>query len=132
MRKIEKLTIQEDGRDKGKTFVLTEMPADQAERWAIRALLALTNAGATIPDGGTEAGMAGMATMGFEALGKLPYESVEPLLDEMFDCVRYEHKPGAPLQKIIAGDGSQIEEVRTRLTLRLALFKLHTGFSTAA
>lgn len=132
MRKTEKLTIQEEGRDKGKTFVLTEMPADQAERWAIRALLALTNSGAVIPDGGTEAGMAGIAAMGFEALGRLPFEAVEPLLDEMFDCVRYEHKHGAPLQKIIPGDGSQIEEVRTRLNLRVALFRLHTGFSTAA
>ncbi|MCI0152403.1 DUF3990 domain-containing protein [Paraburkholderia sediminicola] len=30
-----------DGRDHGKVFQLTEMPSDQAEKWAIRVLLAL-------------------------------------------------------------------------------------------
>ena len=37
-------------RDNGKTFRVTEMSADRAERWAIRCLLALANAGAKVPD----------------------------------------------------------------------------------
>ena len=45
------------GRDAGKSFTLTEMPADQAERWAIRALLALAGAGVDRPDGAADAGV---------------------------------------------------------------------------
>jgi hypothetical protein len=125
-RRTDTVTIDTPGRDLGKVFVITEMAAEQAESWAIKALLALTNAGATVPDSAT--GMAGLASAGLQALGKLPYESVKPLLDEMFTCVKYQHKPGHPLQDIESGPASQIEEVATRLELRKRIFKLHTGF----
>ena len=124
-RKTATVVITAEGRDKGKTFLLTEMPAAQAEAWAIRALLALTNAGAEVPD--SETGMAGLATAGLMALGKLPYEAVKPLLDEMFLCVQYQHKPGHPPQPA----DENIEEVATRLQLRKEIFALHTGFSKA-
>lgn len=112
------------GRDHGKVFILTEMAAAQAERWAIRALLALTNAGASVPD--TQTGMAGLAVAGMEALGKLSYSAAAPLLDEMFTCVKYQHKPGQPP---VDPDDENIEEVATRFTLRKAIFTLHTDFS---
>jgi hypothetical protein len=128
MRKKQTLTITDEGRDKGKVFVLTEMPADQAERWAIRALLALMNAGIELPDGAADAGMAGIAAAGYKALGNLKFEVLEPLLDDMWGCVQYQHKPNQPLQSLMAGESSQIEEVSTRLQLRMAAFKLHTNF----
>ena len=86
MRKVEALTISRPGRDIGKTFVLTEMPADQGERWAIRALLAFASAGGELPQGVTpQSGMAGLAEIGiFSVLGRIPEERVMPLLDEMF------------------------------------------------
>src|SRR5690242_1682736 len=88
-RKIERLTITAEGRDKGKTFILTEMPADQGERWALRALLALTNTGAAIPEEALGAGMAGRAAVGIQALGMLNSIQVQPLLDELWPtCVR--------------------------------------------
>jgi hypothetical protein len=132
-RKVEKLTMPDTaGRDAGKTFVLTEMAADQGERWALRALLALTNTGVELPDGAAESGFAGIAAAGLQALGKLPYEVLDPLLTDMWACVKYEHKPGAPLQSIIEGENSQIEEVATRFELRLAVLKLHMGFFRGA
>lgn len=132
MRKVKPITITDEGRDKGKTFVLTEMPADQGERWALRALLALTNAGVELPDGAENAGMAGLAAAGIRALAKIPFQAAEPLLDEMFQCVQYQHnKKGAPLQEIIPGANSQIEEISTRIALRVAILELHTGFSLA-
>lgn len=115
-------------RDNGKTFVLTEMPAEQAEWWATRAFLALTNAGAHVPEGAKAAGMAGFAMMGIESLYQLRAEVLKPLMDEMFECIKYEHAPGLPLQAIMPGEASQIEEVATRLQLRMALVELHTGF----
>jgi hypothetical protein len=128
MRKTSTLTITDKGRDEGKVFVLQEMSADQAERWAIRALLALTKAGVDLPAGAAEAGMAGIAASGLQALGQLDFATIEPLLTEMWECVRYRHKEKGPLQSIVEGENSQIEEVATRIQLRMAVFRLHTDF----
>lgn len=128
-RKTEYITIEKDGRDHGKTFVLTEMSAFAAERWATKAFFALANAGIEIPDGVTSAGMSGMASMGLEALGKIKYEDAEPLLAEMLECVQIKPSDKAPPREILAGDDGDIEEVATLLTLRMAIFKLHVNFS---
>jgi|SRR5579863_1712687 len=130
-RKTERLTITAEGRDKGKVFVLTEMPADQGERWALRALLALTNTGAAIPEEALSAGMAGLAAVGIQALGMLQAPQVQPLLDELWpSCVRFQppNEKISPVE-VLPGPTSQIEEVSTRLTIYRALLKLHTGFS---
>jgi hypothetical protein len=130
MRKTKRLTITGEGRDKGKTFILTEMPADQGERWALRALLALTNTGAAIPEEALGAGMAGLAAVGVQALGMLDSLQVQPLLDELWpSCVRYA-PPNEKLmpQEIMPGVNSQIEEVKTRVEIYRELLNLHTGF----
>lgn len=128
-RKTQRLTITTEGRDKGKVFLLTEMPADQAEAWAIRALLGLQRAGIEIPDDALAGSAASIAALGLKALFSLPWEDLQPLLDEMFSCVQYVHNPKHPAQEITPGIGSQIEEVATRLMLRVAIFELHLGFS---
>ena len=56
----------QDGRDKGKKFKLTEMGAAQAERWAMRALLAFMNSGAEIPSGLDKLGMSALAEVGIK------------------------------------------------------------------
>lgn len=43
--KTRQITI-ENGRDKGRVFLITEMSAAHADNWAMRALLALANSGA--------------------------------------------------------------------------------------
>jgi hypothetical protein len=116
-------------RDAGKVFVLTEMPADAAERWALRALFAMQTAGIEIPDDAVNAGVAALAAVGLKAITSIPFASAEPLLAEMMACVQYEHAPGQALQRILDGDVSQIEDVKTRLLLRAKVFELHTGFS---
>ena len=50
-RKVSNYTVTKEGRDLGKTFVITEMPASRAEAWATRALLALMAGGVELPDG---------------------------------------------------------------------------------
>jgi len=121
-------------RDNGKVFILTEMPSEQGERWANRVIFAVMNAGVDVPEGVQSMGMAGVAAIGIKALGKVPFEIAEPLLDEMFGCVQYQHDPHNPLllQSIMSGNDSQIEEVMTRWKIRGALFTLHTGFSQGA
>ena len=131
MRKTSTLTIDREGRDKGKTFVLTEMSAADAERWALRAFFALMNTGVEIPADIAESGMAGIASMGLQAIGKLPYEAAEPLLADMWDCVQIMPDPSkkSVVRDLIEQD---IEEVSTRLEIRKAVFDLHTGFFTDA
>lgn len=116
-------------RDNGKTFVITEMSADAAERWALRALFAMQKAGVDVPKDAASAGVAAIAAIGLEAITSIPWNEAEPLLAEMMACVQYEHREGVPLQPIMQGEVSQIEDVRTRLLLRVKVFELHTGFS---
>lgn len=126
-RHVKAIKIEAEGRDKGKEFILTEMDCDQGERWAVRALFALTNTGAAIPDEALAAGMAGLAAVGIQALGMLPAEKVQPLLDELWpSCVQYVHGPKVLPRAPLPGD---IEEIPTRIRIYRELFKLHTGFS---
>lgn len=131
-RKTVTITISKDNRDKDKTFLITEMPAYQAERWATRALLAITNSGAEVPEDFTNAGMAGMATFGLQMLTSIDFDVAAPLLDEMMGCVQINMGNGVIRALMEDGDGADIEEISTRLTLRQAVLELHMGFSFAA
>lgn len=129
-RKTIDVTIADEGRDKGKTFLLTEMPAARAEKWAMRALLLAAQSGAEV-EPNLRAGMAGVAVMGIETLlGGVSFDGVEPLLDEMMTCVQI--KPDRMrsdfVRKLVEDD---IEEVATRVYLRQEVFALHVGFSFA-
>jgi hypothetical protein len=117
----------EDGRDQGKRYQLREMPASQAERWAIRVILAIGKAGIEIPEGLASQGMAGLAAVGLMSLPRIPFTDAEPLLEEMMACVqRIESAITRPLVE------DDIEEVSTRFKLRKAVFELHTGFFGSA
>jgi hypothetical protein len=135
MARRTKLWTSTFDRDNGKTFLLTEMSADKAERWAIRAVLALTNANVEIPEGSLQAGMSGLAAIlihGVRSLAGLKHEAIADLLDEMLTCVQFQPAPNLPPQPLWLGENSQIEEVKTRLWLRLEVLELHLGFSLAA
>lgn len=123
MRKTNQITFSE-GRDKGKTFLLTEMGAVQAEKWAARALLAVAKSGVDLPENLAGAGMAGLAVLTFKALSGVTFAEVEPLLDEMMACVQIVEP--AMTRSVTLDD---IEEVSTILRLRAEVFTLHTGFS---
>lgn len=127
-RKTQTVTIAAEGRDKGKVFVLTEMPASQAERWAARALLALGKSGVEIPDEAANAGMAAIAAAGIRAFASVSFDEAGPLLDEMMLCVQIQPDPAKPdvRRELIEDD---IEEVMTRLLLRSEVVALHVGFS---
>lgn len=129
-RKTKTVTITSSGRDQGKVFFLTEMPATKAEKWAARAFLALAKAGLDVPEEAASAGVAGFAAMGLDAIGKLNWEDAEPLLDEMMGCVQVQPSPGITRPLVESAD--DIEEVMTLLEIRKELLELHLGFSLAA
>jgi hypothetical protein len=130
-RKELTVVIDAEGRDRGRTFFITEMPAAQGESWAIRVFLAMGRAGIDVPEDIAQAGLAGIARMGFKAIFGMSYEDAEPLLAEMMSCVQIIPDPKVPnVRRSLVDD--DIEEVKTRLFLRLKVFELHTGFSMPA
>ena len=134
MRKTKIAVIRAEGRDKGKQFVLTEMDADRAEKWGVRAMIALANAGVDMPIGAASQGMAGVARLlvtGIRALPGLRFAEVEPLMDEMWGCIQVIRDPAHP-NLILPFLQSDTEEISTRLFLRMELLELHVGFSLSA
>ena len=83
MRKEKEVRIEE-GRDAGKVFKITEMPAFQMDRWATRALIALGRA--------KKGGIATLGSMSIDellsALSEVDYQIAEPLLQELIDSGR--------------------------------------------
>lgn len=129
-RRQEQYTI-EGGRDDGKTFLLTEMPADQAEQFAWKAACAAYNGGMGIPYDLLKSGWAGLAHIGPGLLTAIPYDVLKPLLDEMLKCVQIVPEPSKP-SITRPFDYADIEEATTLLSLRAEVFKLHVNFSEAA
>lgn len=143
MRKHAVVTIEAEGRDKGKSFLLIEKSSWDAEKWAMRALLSLSRAGVEVPDDAFQAGMLGLISVGLDAFRRLPFEDAEPLLDEMLTCIHYVPDPsakdqmtGRPISRGLmmptAANDGDIEEVTTILKLRSEALELHLGFSIAA
>jgi hypothetical protein len=124
VRKTAEITIKDDGRDKGKSFLITEMPCAQAEAWACRAFGAMTHGGVEIPSTVFAMGMAGFSVLGLRAFVSAPFEETKPLLDEMFECVQRKEAKG--IRALVEDD---IEEVATRILLRDEVLKLHVNFS---
>ena len=125
-RKIKDLEVTETGRDQGKHFVLTEMSAMKAEKWAAKALLALLKSGVDIPDDAAKSGLVGVASLGMNAFSGLSWEAIEPLMDEMLTCVQYVD-PNTHMPRKILANADDIEEITTMFTIRKELLELHTG-----
>ena len=128
MRKTKLITIDKANRDNGKVYLLTEMAASQAEKWAARVFFAMAKSGIEIPDDTAQMGMAGMLHMGLSALGGIEWSLAEPLLDEMMTCIK---KVEQLVPQGLALVENDIEEVGTRLQLRKELLQLHVDFSFA-
>jgi len=141
-RKTKAVQITAEGRDKGKTFWLTEMGAVPAEKWADRALLAFAKSGRNeMPEDIQAGGAAGLMAIGIRAITTVDFADAEPLMDEMLSCVLFVPDPQKtdqmtkqPITRpvIWEGDAADIEEVGTILKLRSEVIELHLGFSIAA
>ena len=133
-RKTAIITIPtaDGNRDSGKLFLLTEMYAMPAEKWAQRAFFALTNSGFDVPPDLAQSGMAGVALIGLQSLSKVRYEDAEPLLEEMMSCVKIIRNPNNLDLASPLSFETDIEEVSTLMLLRMEVFKLHVNFSMDA
>jgi hypothetical protein len=132
-RKSKIVTIEAEGRDKNKMYLISEMSVTEIEGWAMRVLLALMKSNVELPDGVMDLGAAGLAEMGLKCLGGLQWEVAKPLLDEMLACVKIIPNPrNANVSRDLREDQGDIEELPTLLNLRMEVWKLHTGFLQAA
>lgn len=133
MRRTLSITIQpaaagdRANRDAGKTFVITEVSAVQAEEWALRAMMALGTSGIVVPQEMADAGLIGVALVSYQAFMGAQWEAVAPLWREMLPCISYESNPGV---RMPFNEGL-VEEVSTLLELRRHIVELHTGFTLA-
>ena len=136
MRQKKPITIETEGRDKGKHFLITELSSYEAEQWVWRLIPVLAQAGIEVSDEDLKGGFAGIAAMGAAAVLRMPYAFVKSLLDEMLPCIQYQHhdKHGKalPLAEIQMNENCQIEEVSTWFQLRKAVIDLHINPTQAA
>lgn len=136
MRKVETLKAPAScGRDAGKLYRITEMAAVRAEKWAVRALMLVTNGnGGQIPEHVASLGMEGIFIAGINVIlrSRMDYEELEPLLDEMMTCIEIVRDPRTPEIATALVSDDDIEEVGTRIWLRGEVLRLHTGFSVSA
>lgn len=133
MRKERDVLITAEGRDRGKTFHLREMPASQAEFWSYRVLSLLARSGVDLPANFVQGGVMSLFTVGAQALLYVDVEEAKPLLDEMMRCVE-SVAPDATHPEVTRPviPDVDIEEVSTYIRLRTEIFELMTGFSVAA
>lgn len=108
------------GRDKGKTFRITELSAVSAHDWATRVLFAMFNAGIELDEDMLGRGMAALASLALTTIGKIPVGLGKPLMDELLTSVEIVF-PNAT-RKLIDDD---FEEVATIFQLQRAVFMLH-------
>ena len=119
--------IETEGRDKGKKYLLTEMPALKAERWARHAAAAMNRSDLDAKDVIKELGMLGFYLVGFQALAGGDIDKVDVLMDEMLQQIKIVEEA---VTRPLGGDGD-IEEVATLIKLRKELLELHMNFTFA-
>lgn len=120
------VTIHE-GRDAGKVFRITEIPAKKAENWILRAVFGLGRAGVEIPPEILTLGAAPIAFAIATQVNKLPSRLGVRLADELMQSVlRVEDTIDRSLVDL------DIEDLSTRLRLKKEVLKLTFGFFVPA
>lgn len=113
--------IIEAGRDKGKKFTITEMPAVKMDKWATKALIILGKTGNSF----------NLAQIDLESLlrslSNADYEGVEPLLEELLSCATFEKDGVSMVMTSSIADGI-VEDWTTLFRLRIEALKLNLGF----
>lgn len=122
-RKVQSFTVEKANRDQGKTFIITEMSAEDAHEWAVKAIFGIMNAGVDMSDDLVQMGMGGIAMMGLKSLTKLPHSVARPLLDQMRECVQIKQELAiGGARKLMPGD---FEEAITIFELEKIAITMH-------
>lgn len=153
MRKIKVVTVtsgdRTSNRDFGKKFLIKEMPAKPAEKWADRCFLALAASRVDLPAGLSTPSPSGRGMRDIASLarmvGNIRFPELEPLMDELMLCVRFlpdaadgkyrVPEDAVPFSIPLMDEGTEsdhIEEIQTRHFLRSEVLDLHVVFTLPA
>ena len=142
-RKTKTITL-EKGRDKGKSFLITEMPVTRADKWANTALLAMLRGGVDVgnvnfgliadtigvgdaPKIDPMGGMLELARITIAGLGNVTETVGQELLDQLInDCAQVISSGGVVRQMLSIDD--EIEDLKTLWMLRKESLLLHIDF----
>lgn len=106
-------------------FKITQMSSFDAEEWLIKAVLTLNNQ-FNIDDGlGITDAVKNITSNGFNAIGKISYTEIKPLLDKLLSCCSVEIQANQYTDITLA---EQIASPITLLKLRLEAFKVNFSF----
>lgn len=138
-RNTKKITINK-GRDKGKTFSITEMSAWDSNRWMISFLKQLAKSGNSLPTDISDLGIAGLLAViqnegdalksptFFKSLmsvaSNIDEQDLFPLLDKLLTCVSLITPKGHEIDFTT----DQIEDSSTFSTLYSEVFQAHVFF----
>lgn len=128
-RRTKVVEIQDDNRDKGKRFLLTEVSATDGQDWAIRACIALGSSDIDLPKDLHLAGMAGVLIIGLQKMRSgLNYSLLKPLINDLTACIQVmpDNNNLSIVRKLIPDD---IEEIITLTKLQGQVIELHSGFT---
>ena len=127
MRKTIDYMVDAEGRDKGKVFQITEMPASQAQRWARALFSSLSRAGVDV--GSIQWDMEGLTKLGIQSLALVPVYEQDVLIAELMGCLRIKPDRGHPevVRDLVMDD--DIEEPMTHFLLQMEVLRLHLNFS---
>lgn len=131
-RKTLNYTVDADGRDFGKVFVITEMSAWDADTMAQDIFRAMGDSKFTeIPEDVIRMGCAGLATIGLSVLCAASPEVSSTMRDRLLSTVEIaiEHEGKQQVRKVKSID---FEEVPTIRTLMDKVFHLNFGFLALA
>lgn len=121
------------GRDAGKVYKVTEMPASRLEKWAARALLALFagNVPVDVAQMARGSNAAALVSSVMSGLGSLRWDDVEPLYDELLTCVARVPDPARPdavVQLVPDNIDMHVRDMATLLRLRAAVLEVCFDF----
>lgn len=131
MARKTKTVTMDSGRDAGKTFLITEMPLLQADRWAQQALFALARSGIETQQFDEDEGMLGMAKVALTAISHIDPLVGNELMNELLTCVQIVPSGGVARVLIFDDDSGDIEDVKTLFMLRKEALLIHLDFLTA-
>ncbi|HEI6738486.1 TPA: hypothetical protein SJ142_003014 [Yersinia enterocolitica] len=124
--------VEDEGRDKGKEFIITEMSAWDAEELSEEIYRAMGHGEFnSLPADVVSMGVAGLATVGVSVLAAAPASVSRPISDRILSTVEI----------VITNEGKDItrsikpidfEEISTIRTLKDKVFELNFGFLSLA
>ncbi|ELM3737085.1 hypothetical protein RYR42_002577 [Edwardsiella piscicida] len=132
MRKQITYIVEDNNRDRGKEFIITEMSAWDADEMAQDLFRSMGESNFTgVPPDVIAMGCAGLATLGMNVLSVAPPEVSRNLRDRLIATVEVviRHDGGQQIRKVIPEDFEEVETIRKLLD---RVFEVNFSFLSIA